>query len=106
MKKDNHRSSEQALAESIGINALHGIGKDGLHALAVHVQHDETYALIVVPDHPATLTDVLEWEDVTGDLRVLFHQEADIKLRIMSEDEFHAFRRATEPNYNNDLAEA
>lgn len=106
MKKNNHRSSEQALAESIGVNALRGISKEGLHALAVDVQDGETFALIVVPDHPATLAEVLDWEDLTGDLRVLFHQEADIKLRIMSDDEFQVFRRATEPNYNNDLAEA
>lgn len=106
MEKDNRRSSEQALAESIGLNALAGIGKDGLHALAVNAQDDGVYHLIVVPDHPATLSDILDWEDATGDLRILFHGEADVKLRVMSHDEFHAFRRATEPNYNNDLAEA
>lgn len=105
-EKNNPRSSEQALAESIGLNALHKIGRQGLQALAVDVPQGGTYDLIVVPDHPATLNDILDWEDATGDLRVLFQGEADIKLCVMSHDEFHAFRRATEPNYNSDLAEA
>lgn len=40
------------------------------------------------------------------DLRIIFHDEADIKLRVMIHDEFQAFHRAIEPNYNTDLAEA
>lgn len=106
MEKNYRRSSEQALAESVGLHALAKIGKEGLAHLAVDVDDDGTYDLIVVPDHPATLNDILDWEDVTGDLRILFEDEADIKLRVMSHDEFSAFRRAAEPNYNHDLAEA
>ena len=104
MKKDDRRNSEQALAESIGINALTGIGKEGLQALSVRTLEEDVYELIVVPDHPATIEDVLHWEHHTGELRLLFHGEAEIELRIMDHLEFHELEETNEPNYNANLA--
>lgn len=106
MKKDNRRSSEQALAESIGLNALDGIGKDGLHALAVRMIEGEVCELIIVPDHAATIEDILHWEHHTGEMRLLFHGEADIRLHVMSHDEFHVLEKSNEPSYNANLADA
>lgn len=106
MEENYRRSSAQALAESIGLHALAGIGKQGLYALAVRTLDDDIHELIVVPDHPATFEDLLHWEHHTGEMRLLFHDEADIRLRVMDHDEFHILEESNEPNYSANLADA
>jgi hypothetical protein len=106
MENDYRRSSEEALAESIGLHALVGIGKEGLHALAVRMDDRDVCELIIVPEHPATIEDILHWEHHTGEVRLLFHGEADIHLRIMDIDEFHNMEKSNQPSYNANLADA
>lgn len=106
MDNNYRRSSEEALAESIGLNALREIDKDGLYALSVRLLDDGVCELIVVPDAPVTLKNVLDWEHVVGEMRLLFHGEADIQLRVMDHHEFHRFEQSNEPSYNANLADA
>lgn len=97
---------EQDLALSIGEDALSRIGTTGLHALAVAMNSEEEFELIIVSDQPVTLQDVLRWEHHTGELNLVFNGQAHIELRIMDPTEFHALSTAEEPHFNRALADA